>query len=175
LILQDCCSAGSTRWLAQYGTPENNTYLGTYDTESAAAYAYDDEARKRESEKAITNFDDHGSRVPDLVNDGVVPPLPWHRSSKYRGVRASGAKWTAQISYSGFNHHLGTFMTELEAALAYDAAAREHHGPSAVVNFQNGVEEELNSLLNEDGVTVEYMSPTGERPAVLPSSGTSVS
>ncbi|EWM26386.1 myb domain-containing protein [Nannochloropsis gaditana] len=74
-------------------------------------------------------------------------PLSWHRSSRYRGVRAAGPKWTAQISYNGQNHHLGTFNSELEAALAYDALSRRYHvGQMAVLNFPDGPEEELNRI-----------------------------
>jgi hypothetical protein len=31
--------------------------------------------------------------------------------------------------------HLGTFVNEVDAALAYDQAAREHHGKKAMLKF----------------------------------------
>lgn len=85
------------------------------------------------------------------------PPLPWHRASRYRGVRASGAKWTAQICYEGVNHHLGTFSGEYQAAQSYDASAIKHHGDVAVLNFPRGIEEELLKLVGVEGVEIEYI------------------
>jgi superfamily II DNA or RNA helicase len=151
---------GSVKWMAQYGDELSNVYLGTYDTELLAAHAYDDYAREIEgAEKAQCNFDkkDGGKRVKYDLDKTKRPILPWHRASKYRGVRASGAKWTAQISYDGGNHHLGTFCSEIEAAVAYDTAAIDHHGTNAISNFPFGVEKELIKFTEEPGVHVEFL------------------
>lgn len=58
-------------------------------------------------------------------------------SSKFKGVclhKISG-KWTAQITNGG-KIHLGSFSSEIEAARAYDIAAKERFGEFAVLNFQ---------------------------------------
>jgi hypothetical protein len=55
----------------------------------------------------------------------------WHRQNK---------RWIATISVSTGNgesklRYLGSFVNEVEAALAYDQAAREHHKDKAKLNF----------------------------------------
>lgn len=57
--------------------------------------------------------------------------------SGYRGVhwhKATG-KWTASIQVDGKRMHLGLFTDKDDAARAYDAAARIHHGEFAQLNF----------------------------------------
>jgi len=58
-------------------------------------------------------------------------------SSRYKGVtfnRRSG-KWFARIRIHGKCIFLGTFESEVEAARAYDAAAKKYHGEFACLNF----------------------------------------
>jgi hypothetical protein len=66
------------------------------------------------------------------------------------GARAAGVSWNsrskgwiAQIKADrgagkSKQRHLGNFLNEVEAALAYDQAAREHHGDKAKLNFPEG-------------------------------------
>lgn len=57
-------------------------------------------------------------------------------SSKYKGVEFyKGKYWRSRITYNGRRYHLGHFKSEIDAALAYDEAAREYHGEFAKVNF----------------------------------------
>jgi hypothetical protein len=55
--------------------------------------------------------------------------------SGYRGVSWNKVQheWTAQLNAHGRTHYLGRFDMPLDAAKAYDAAARRELGPSAKV------------------------------------------
>ena len=58
-------------------------------------------------------------------------------SSQYKGVgwQSQIGRWRAYIWLDGKSKHLGTFTDEVEAAKAYDAAAREHFGEFARLNL----------------------------------------
>jgi hypothetical protein len=57
--------------------------------------------------------------------------------SQYKGVHfiPTSDRWRAAIYVKHKKHNLGTFATELDAAQAYDRAAKELHGQFAVLNF----------------------------------------
>lgn len=58
--------------------------------------------------------------------------------STYVGVSWSGSdtnKWSAKISHRGQQWDVGKFRKELQAAKAYDVAARHLHGEKAKLNF----------------------------------------
>ena len=59
------------------------------------------------------------------------------RTSPYKGVHwfPSREKWRAQIVIANHERHIGLFGAEEDAARAYDAAAREHFGEYACLNF----------------------------------------
>lgn len=62
---------------------------------------------------------------------------PQTGTSKYRGVHYAKReqKWHAAICFNSKRKHLGYFDNEIDAARAYDAAAKELHGEFAVLNF----------------------------------------
>lgn len=61
---------------------------------------------------------------------------PRKGSSKYKGVSFNThiSKWTAQIVKNGKHYPLGTFISEVEAAIAYNNKAYELNGKHAYLN-----------------------------------------
>jgi hypothetical protein len=62
------------------------------------------------------------------------------RSSEHKGVSwdRRRSRWQATIKVHGKSRGIGAYATELEAAYAYDAAARELFGEFACPNFPEG-------------------------------------
>lgn len=61
-------------------------------------------------------------------------------SSQYRGVSKTRSGWLARVIRGGEYLRVGTFETELEAAKAYDEAARKKYGVVAALNFPTPLE-----------------------------------
>lgn len=57
-----------------------------------------------------------------------------NNTSGYKGVVAHYGKWGAQIKKDKKHFWLGVFATKIEAALAYNEAAKRYHGDFAVIN-----------------------------------------
>ena len=62
-------------------------------------------------------------------------PNKRRKHTRYKGVTLRGKRWEAKIKIKGEVVNLGRFETDIEAALAYDRAARELFGEFAYLNF----------------------------------------
>lgn len=58
-------------------------------------------------------------------------------TSKYKGIcwNKTASKWQAAISFNKNIIYLGIFNNEIDAAKAYDEAAKKYHGEFACLNF----------------------------------------
>jgi hypothetical protein len=59
-----------------------------------------------------------------------------NNAAGYKGVAPYGGKYRSQIKHNGKVYHLGYFTDPVEAARAYDAAAKKYHGEFAKLNFE---------------------------------------
>ena len=59
--------------------------------------------------------------------------------SEFRGVFRQKNRWRVLIRSEGQGHYLGSFISEIAAANAYDQAARRLHGQFARLNFPYGI------------------------------------
>lgn len=85
------------------------------------------------------------NRSPELKSALITSKLMSPPRSGFKGAyfhRRSGT-WVAQITPNGQRKHLGTFKSQEDAALAYDAAAYAIWGFGCYLNFPERIEETL--------------------------------
>lgn len=86
---------------------------------------------------------DHWCQVTRCVNPAHLRPATHAQNMRnqrhqggrrYKGVTVVGDRWRAQIKVRGVKINLGLYGNDVEAAAAYNAAARQHFGEFAAVN-----------------------------------------
>lgn len=131
-----CWIQKTNSWLSSIRVDGVRTNLGYYETEDAAAIAYNEKVKQYHGEFAILNDVPYDSewenkRIPDRRNKSG--------KSKYVGVsyRPKYNDWQCHIMVNRVNMFLGTFKEELEAAKAYNEAAIKYRGEKAKLNKIN--------------------------------------
>ena len=119
-------------WKAGIVTNGKRTHLGYFTDEIDAALAYDQAAREQHGEYGVLNF-------PDVHDYRHLTSMNRSQSSRYRGVswHRRQRKWNVVLCINGTGHYVGSFVSEIVAAIAYDRAARDHFGENAHTNFGN--------------------------------------
>ncbi len=76
-------------------------------------------------------------RVASRTENAWNCPRPITNTSGYKGVSRDprSGRYTAEIKVNGVTLRLGRYTCPVEAARAYDEAARRHHGQFAMTNF----------------------------------------
>ena len=71
-------------------------------------------------------------------------------ASQYIGVVKKGKKWQARINVNGIRHNLGTYEHEIDAAKAYNEAARREYKENANLNKFDDEEDDYEETDEED-------------------------
>lgn len=100
--------------------------IGRFQTEEAAAYAWNQEAIKRQGEFACLN-----TLSDQEISIALSHPSKKVKTSKFIGVsfRKDNNKWRAEIKINKKSYRLGLFTTEQEASQAYNQRLLEVQPP----------------------------------------------
>jgi hypothetical protein len=80
----------------------------------------------RSNLRFATHSQNQGNQRRNSINTSSYKGVTWQKNDK---------KWVSKINKNKQRYHLGYFDDPIEAALAYDRAAKELHGEFARINF----------------------------------------
>lgn len=126
------------RWYALQGP---NTTYATRAEGRKTVYLHR-EIMKPEAGKRIDHIDHNGLncqrenlRIVTATQNQHNKTRNRRARSTYKGLKWDKSAWAAKITVNGKNRWLGRFPSEIEAAKAYDVAAKLHFGSLALTNF----------------------------------------
>jgi len=141
------------RYVARITVNGKRRYLGYFTDPTFAAQVYDAAVARWRDDHAYRNFPTLNPAAVHFLEKRLNAPKSAQearrrsaadrqlaypiekRPSPYRGVYWFQGQWRAKIGSQGKEHHLGFFLDEVDAARAYDAAAKHYHGTRAKLNF----------------------------------------
>ncbi len=90
--------------------------------------------RKANIRPATPTQNAYNKRKPNRKSTSIYKGVSWSQSDK---------KWMSRIYIDGKNRYLGCYKTQIEAAKAYDHAAKKYHGEFAYLNFPDHGREQI--------------------------------
>ena len=119
------------------------THLGTFDTTTKAALAFDRAVIENKFPSSCLNFvhneylheDDEEEVDEEELTRNPHQKLRSSNTLGFKGVSRNKNKYTARIRIGGTLKSLGYFDTTTQAALAYDRAVIKNKFPSSYLNF----------------------------------------
>ena len=135
------------KWTAQITVNGRKKHIGTFVSEHEAAKEYNKNAKKYFGEGAYQNVIGEDNSADTHAFEKTTKARRDGQSSIYKGVslceRSKTKKWKAYIydKNDKKNKYISSYLTEEEAARAYDKKARELFGDKAILNFPD--EEEV--------------------------------
>lgn len=119
---------GQEKWHVRITRNKKTYHVGFFDDEEDAARAYNLAAQHFFGDFAHPNSIRH--------REGFTILRRSPKTSAYRGVqwRANRSRWVAFIYENGRRRILGSYQSETDAARAYNEAALNLYGPTAVLN-----------------------------------------
>lgn len=139
-------------WDAKIRHERKTIHIGVFPTEIMAAMAYNLKSIELYGENAKINVLDVSDEEYNLLKQQTmlrIIELEEKRDSKtsnYNGVFKKGGKWASSINFNGKRIWLGTFPTEIEAALAVNEALLEYYGWKAQPKLNQIPQSEIDAL-----------------------------
>ena len=126
-------------WVASIRVNAKYEHLGSFEKEIDAAKVY--EKRAREIQGEFFKKDKYRTLHITEQVDWVIYLQKKQKSSRFRGLswHKRDKAWRVAIRVNGERIELGGFRSEVEAAKAYDDAAKKYHGSKALLNFPKRV------------------------------------
>jgi group I intron endonuclease len=126
------------RWLTELSLNKKLYCLGSYYTEIEAALAYNENVKQYFGEDAKLNIiSKEEIEKAMIISKQMENEYLSKQSSKYRGVKKDpiSNKWSARLQINKKRIYLGSFVTEIEATIAYNENAKKYLGEDAKLNI----------------------------------------